>query len=94
MNNRSTILTIFISLILILFFTAQSFEKDAGKSSTEVGRYQLFEGSYIVIDAKNKRSDKETSVFLLDTSTGKVKKYFTGLSSEGEIIEEWRTINK
>jgi hypothetical protein len=45
------------------------------------------------LDAKNNRADKETKVFLLDTSTGKVQRYVTGIHKDGKFFEGWLDTN-
>lgn len=54
-----------------------------------VGRYQLFQGTYAVVDAKSNRTNSGTAVFLLDTATGNVRKYSTGLYRDGQLFEQW-----
>ncbi|HXX34917.1 MAG TPA: hypothetical protein VEM15_10650, partial [Thermodesulfobacteriota bacterium] len=36
------------------------------KSSSEVGRFQLFQGNYISIDLKRQQTSTHTGIFLLD----------------------------
>ena len=55
--------------------TSAQTEEEATEVTAEVGRYQLFQGSYVALDAKNNRADNETSVFRIDTVTGKVDRY-------------------
>jgi hypothetical protein len=55
----------------------------------EVGRYQLFQGYFTALDGKNNRAEKDQAVFLLDTATGKVRRYSTGLLKDGTYFEDW-----
>lgn len=55
----------------------------------EVGRYQLFQGSYTTFDLKRKETYVHQGVFLLDSVTGQVKRYINKIDEEGRYIETW-----
>ena len=57
----------------------------------EVGRYQLFQGSYTSIDLKRQQTATHAGVFLIDTKTGKVKRYLNKIDEQGNYIETWVT---
>jgi hypothetical protein len=81
-------------LVAILLVAAKSFAASETTGPLEPARYQLFQGTFTVLDGKNNRADKDTAVFLLDTSTGKVKRYLTGLAKDGKYFEEWLPTEK
>jgi hypothetical protein len=55
----------------------------------EVGRYQLFQGTYTSIDLKKQQTSTHASVFLIDTKTGKVRRYLNKIDAEGNYVETW-----
>jgi hypothetical protein len=59
------------------------------KSSSEIGRFQLFQGNYISIDLKRQQTSSHTAIFLLDTKTGTVKRYLNKIDEQGRYIETW-----
>ena len=83
------------SFILLLAFVLAGSVAYAGpsdpkeKSSSEVGRFQLFQGNYISIDLKRQQTSTHTGVFLLDTKTGAVKRYVNKIDEQGKYIETW-----
>lgn len=83
------ITTIVLVIVGLVFLGANSFGDERKSGQTQVGRFQLFQGTFMVLDAKNNRVDKEIVIFLLDTSTGKVKRYETGLTKDGTFFEDW-----
>jgi hypothetical protein len=82
----------FIFLLAIVFaasavYAGPSASKEA--SSSEIGRFQLFQGSYISIDLKRQQTSSHTGIFLLDTKTGTVKRYLNKIDEQGRYIETW-----
>ncbi len=57
--------------------------------SSEIGRFQLFQGEYTTFDLKRKETYTHQGVFLLDTATGKVKRYINKIDEDGIYIETW-----
>ncbi|KAF0143673.1 MAG: hypothetical protein FD156_2483 [Nitrospirae bacterium] len=55
----------------------------------DIGRYQLFQGTYTTFDLKNGQSVTSNGVFLLDTKTGSVKRYLNKIDEDGSYIETW-----
>lgn len=60
-----------------------------GGGCAEVGRYQLFQGSYTTFDLKRKETYVHQGVFLLDTLTGDVRRYINKIDENGRYIETW-----
>lgn len=60
-----------------------------GAEDSEIGRYQLFQGNYTSIDLKRQQTSTHTGIFLIDTKTGKVKRYLNKIDEEGKYIETW-----
>ena len=66
-------------------------EANTGKTGTEIGRYQLFQGSYTTFDLKRKETYVHQGVFLLDSVTGQVRRYINKIDEDGRYIETWVT---
>ncbi|MBP8626636.1 MAG: SH3 domain-containing protein [Syntrophorhabdales bacterium] len=58
-------------------------------SHSDIGRYQLFQGTYKTYNIKTQQSDTSTGVFIIDTKTGEVKRYLNKIDEEGKYIETW-----
>ncbi len=85
-------------LLILLILTAVPviFGHDAAAAqkeppiSQEIGRYQLFQGTYSTIDLKYRQSSSTYSaVFLIDTATGIVKRYVNRIDEDGKYVETW-----
>ena len=77
-------------IVLALSTSFQVFSEVNGKDASEnIGRYQLFQGEYPTYDVKNNKIDVGRDLFLLDTATGRVYKYSTGIGSDGKVFERW-----
>lgn len=80
-------------LILIVFsiivLTGGAVYAESPTSDSEIGRYQLFQGTYTSIDLKKQQTATHTSIFLIDTKTGKIKRYVNKIDEEGRYIETW-----
>ena len=77
---------LFIAVLIIVFVNILYAQAPASK---DIGRYQLFQGTYTWTNLAKNRADKEVSIFLLDTSTGKVKMYNAGVTPDGRDFEHW-----
>lgn len=55
----------------------------------DIGRYQLFQGTYTSIDLKKQQTSSHTGIFLIDSKTGVVKRYLNKIDEEGKYIETW-----
>lgn len=58
-------------------------------SKDDIGRYQLFQGTYKTFDLKNGQTFTSDGIFLLDTKTGLVKRYLNKIDEGGNYIETW-----
>jgi opacity protein-like surface antigen len=78
-------------IVVLLAASAQAAEPVAAKKESEIdaGRYQLFQGTYSTFDLRRSETYSSTSVFLLDTKSGRVKRYVNKIDTEGRYIEEW-----
>ncbi len=64
--------------------------QNAAKQPLEIGRYQLFQGTFTTLDLKySQASSTHNAVFLLDTATGQVKRYSNRIDEDGRYIETW-----
>jgi len=82
----------FIFLVAIVFAGSAVYagpSDSTEKSSSEIGRFQLFQGNYISIDLKRQQTSSHTGIFLLDTKTGTVKRYLNKIDEQGRYIETW-----
>jgi hypothetical protein len=61
----------------------------SSKGKEEIGRYQLFQGTYTSIDIKRQQTSTHAGVFLIDTKTGQVKRYLNKIDADGKYIETW-----
>ena len=88
---KTIVIIISVILLIVVSLLVGRGASGAGdvQESSNVGRFQLFQGMYTALDAKNNRVEKETGIFLLDTSTGKVKRYMTGLDKDGKFFGHW-----
>jgi len=72
-----------ISLIFILNSVVYA------EGSSDIGRYQLFQGTYKTYDLKSQQSVTSSGIFLIDTQTGTVKRYLNKIDEDGKYIETW-----
>jgi hypothetical protein len=83
---------LFLLLGLTIFFAtsvfAQSGSSSKGKEG-EVGRYQLFQGTYTSFDLKRQQTATHPGIFLIDTKTGEAKRYLNKIDEQGNYIEIW-----
>ena len=76
--------------ISTLYAAETAAQKETSKIAQEIGRYQLFQGSYTTLDLKySQASSTHSAVFLLDTATGVVKRYVNRIDEDGTYIETW-----
>lgn len=75
------ILTLLVSTILV--------SAEPAITNFDLGRYQLFQGNYKSIDLKRQQTSTHTGIFLVDTKTGKVKRYLNKIDEQGRYIETW-----
>ena len=68
---------LFIAVLIIVYVNILYAQTPVSK---DIGRYQLFQGTYNFEDLATDRVGKEVGIFLLDTSTGKVKRYSIGMT--------------
>lgn len=83
-------LTVIVASALLAVNVQASEPSPARKEpDAEPGRFQLFQGSYSTFDLRRSETYTTTSVFLIDTRTGEVKRYVNKIDSDGRYIEEW-----
>ncbi|HEY4744416.1 MAG TPA: hypothetical protein VIH45_07135 [Desulfuromonadaceae bacterium] len=63
-------------------------QREAARIAQEIGRYQLFQGQYTVYDLK-RGGQSTTTLFLIDTATGQVRRYVNKIDEDGRYIEAW-----
>jgi len=69
--------------------SSSGLQPGADRTCPDVGRFQLFQGSYKTFDLRSQQGDTSIGVFLLDTRTGLVKRYLNKIDQEGRYIETW-----
>ena len=89
MKNIIIVISIIFIAITSAFIGKTVFGADETQVSPSVGRFQLLQGTFTALDHKNNRADKDSGIFLLDTSTGRVQSYLTGISKDGKFFEKW-----
>src|SRR5262245_5037079 len=78
-----------------LFLLAMSYQmgvreaRAQASTNSQVGRFQLFAAEYVALDGKSNRATTERAVMRLDTATGAVLKYSTGILEDGRLFEGW-----
>jgi S-adenosylmethionine hydrolase len=85
-----------IFLVFVITFMAVSTvcaaetasQKEVVRITQEIGRYQLFQGQYTVYDLK-RGGQSTTTLFLIDTATGQVRRYVNKVDEDGRYIETW-----
>lgn len=80
------IIICFILLMGSIVCAENPVSKDA---CSDIGRYQLFQGTYKTFDLKNGQTFTSDGIFLLDTKTGVVKRYLNKIDEGGNYIETW-----
>lgn len=80
-----------VGILLMLASTVHAGELSAVKKdpASALGRYQLFQGTYSTFDLRRSETYSTTSVFLLDSKTGQVRRYVNKIDTDGRYIEEW-----
>jgi hypothetical protein len=80
-------------VMVLLATTAQASETSQAKKEKDLdidfGRYQMFQGTYSTFDLRRSETYSSTSVFLIDTKTGQVRRYVNKIDTDGRYIEEW-----
>jgi len=93
MRNMRNMLMLFVFTFIpfsTLYAAESSNQKESAKTAQEIGRYQLFQGTYTTLDLKYRQaSSSHNAVFLLDTATGHVKRYVNRIDEDGTYIETW-----
>ncbi|MBI5049722.1 MAG: hypothetical protein HZC11_02310 [Nitrospirae bacterium] len=89
MRVKLFMLTAFLTIALTggAVFAESVAQKEASES--EIGRYQLFQGTYTSMDLKRQETSTHVGIFLLDTKTGTVKRYVNKINEQGRYIETW-----
>ena len=86
-------LRIFLFVISLCFLTGNiSFAqnpKPIKGGCDDLGRYQLFQGTYTAFDLKRQETYTHQGIFLIDTKTGKVSRYLNKIDPQGKYIETW-----
>jgi len=80
------IIICFILLMGSIVCAENPVSKDA---CSDIGRYQLFQGTYKTFDLKSQEGTTSTGIFLIDTKTGTVKRYLNKIDADGKYIETW-----
>jgi opacity protein-like surface antigen len=75
-------------LITNLYAADSVAQREAARISQDVGRYQLFQGQYTIYDLK-RGGQSTTTIFLIDTATGLVRRYINKIDDDGKNIEAW-----
>lgn len=79
---------IFLAIaVLGLLWSAEVFSAEAKEGDD--GRYQLFQGTYTTFDLKRQQTSTSSAIFLIDTRTGKVKRYVNRVDEDGKYVEIW-----
>ena len=87
-------ITILALLTLVILSWAQtSNTPDNDVVDNDVGRYQLFQGEYEIVFAKDSLIGEEKKVFKIDTITGNTWILFSGQDEDGYYKNVWFPID-
>lgn len=90
MIKPSVIIVCFILFIGGIVYADNLVSKTENPASRDdIGRHQLFQGTYKTFDLKNGQTFTSDGIFLLDTKTGVVKRYLNKIDEGGNYIETW-----
>lgn len=78
-----------LMLLLSIALTVNTVYAETPSADSEIGRYTLFQGTYTSMDLKRQETSTHVGIFLLDTKTGKVKRYVNKIDEQGRYIETW-----
>lgn len=86
-----TLLFLFTFMTISSLYAAETAgQKEVARPAQEIGRYQLFQGTFTTLDLKYRQATStHNGVFLLDTATGVVKRYVNRIDEDGRYIETW-----
>ena len=80
-------------LFVLLFISSTTYAAETQiihkNKDFESGNYQLFQGTYSTFDLRRSETYSTSSVFLINTKTGEVKRYVNKIDAEGNYIEQW-----
>lgn len=77
---------------LLVLIIGHVFAADQYSPATQGGRYQLFQGYFKFVNQGGATDEK--GVFLLDTATGQVKRYYLNMTRTGTVKEGWETTER
>ena len=87
--KRSYVLAVALVCLFLGGALSQLSSRHAEAQGGQVGRYQLFQGRYVVTTGNGTEIN---GVFRIDTTTGKTDGYFAGSNREGKYVEGWNPI--
>jgi hypothetical protein len=79
----------YLLMTLSFLIGGNCFAESVPAPKGDIGRYQLFQGTYTSIDIKRQQTSTHAGVFMIDTKTGQVKRYLNKIDAEGKYIETW-----
>lgn len=91
--KKYLVVVVAMAVLGCCLFFAKGLGASQARPDGPVERYQLFQGTYNSLDRKNNVANQEIGIFLLDTATGKVSRYLTGLDKSGNYVESWTPTN-
>ena len=80
------VLLFMLGLVVLFAVSIQSQAQDSGQ--VEVGRYQLFQGTYQHWDINQNTGTETHDLFLLDTVTGETQVYMSSVK-DGKQTKYW-----
>jgi hypothetical protein len=86
-STRFVVLAMFLLVVYIALHG-----QDQAPVPGSVGRYQLVPGEYVAINGSTGIAEK--GVFRIDTTTGRVWKFQTGLGPDRRVFREWQIVGE
>lgn len=87
---RSKVWVVSLLFIVSGLFIAPNVSFSAESACKECGRYQLLSSKHFAVGKGE--SAEMSSVFKIDTATGKTWIFIYGVQDNGSLIQEWRPI--
>jgi len=84
----------FIIISMLLIIICSPAIAAVNSTPSQVGRYQLFQGTYRIGSAQDGQVAEAKDVFKIDTVTGKTWVYMTGFDENQNPVEFWRLIEE
>src|SRR5229473_296767 len=93
--KKALLVTLFVSVILLQIQAQETRPTQPldAQQNCIVGRFQLHEFDYVATALDSGASGKQHGIFRIDTATGDVWLYITGIDKGGKLVSFWSKID-